>query len=40
MWILFSATAWLVGILWLFSLEQLPDLGWSPATVIASALVL
>jgi competence protein ComEC len=40
MWILCSATAWLVGLLWLFSLEQLPDLGWSLATLIASALVL
>jgi competence protein ComEC len=39
MWILCSASAWLAGLLWLFSREELPDLGWSPVTVLVSVAV-
>ncbi len=39
MWILCPASAWLGGLLWLFSREELPDLGWSPGTIVASFAV-
>jgi competence protein ComEC len=40
MGILCSATAWLMGLLWLFSREQLPDLGWSPTTLVGSGVAM
>ncbi|MFM1788076.1 MAG: hypothetical protein RLZZ166_543, partial [Pseudomonadota bacterium] len=37
MWVFCLASAWLSGLLWLFSLDELPELGWSAATIVGSS---
>ena len=37
MWVFCLASAWLSGLLWLFSLDELPELGWSVATIVGSS---
>ncbi|MEY4724963.1 MAG: hypothetical protein RL043_1112, partial [Pseudomonadota bacterium] len=36
MWVFCLASAWLSGLLWLFSRDELPELGWSAATIVGS----